>query len=111
MFGNIGGKIKTTAKILCILGIIISLVNGILIISRSTSYNSTVVLGLVSIIVGSLLSWISSFFLYGWGELIEKTGENNEALTRIEQELSVMNGKIGAKEANRPEGNDFTAKL
>ncbi len=81
MFSNIGGKIKMLAKILCWLGIILSVVFGILFITSGspmyingeyTSYNG-VALGIVTIIFGCLASWVGSFFAYGFGQLIENT--------------------------------------
>ena len=72
MFKNIGGKIKGLAKVICIVGIAISVVAGIGMIG--SGYNNAMVgMGLAVMIVGSLVSWIGSFFAYGFGELIENT--------------------------------------
>ncbi len=39
-----------------------------------SGYNNAMVgMGLAVMIVGSLVSWIGSFFAYGFGELIENT--------------------------------------
>ena len=94
MFDNIGGKIKGLAKFLCWLGIIISLIMAILIWTGgakvSSAFNSSyygyssrsaanaasgtaVITGLVVLVVGSLASWLGSFFMYGFGQLIEDT--------------------------------------
>ncbi len=76
MFKNIGGKIKGLAKVICYVGIAISVIAGIFMIGfGSSSYNgdTMVVMGCVVMIVGSLVSWIDSFFAYGFGELIENT--------------------------------------
>ena len=89
MFDNIGSKIKKLAKILCWLGIIISVISGIAIMAAGNnySYNSYsssgstvggVVGGILTIVLGSLLSWISSFFAYGFGQLIENTDRIRE---------------------------------
>lgn len=82
MFENIGRKIKTLAKVICLIGIIISLINGIVIfIARPGAVGIAV--GFVVIIVGCLGSWIGSFFTYGFGELIVKTtkiAENTKSL-------------------------------
>ena len=70
MFKNIGGKIKGLAKVICIVGIAIYVVAGIGMIC--SGYNDTMVgMGFAVMIVGSLVSWIGSFFAYGFGELIE----------------------------------------
>lgn len=79
MFEDIGNKIKKLAKIITWVGIIASVVLGIMIWSKSFIW------GLVFMIVGALLSWISSFLLYGIGELIENTAHLNEIVndTRV----------------------------
>ncbi len=85
MFDNIGGKIKTLAKVLCWIGIILSIILGIVAIiggasqsSSSYGYSSrssgaSVLGGILTMVLGSLGSWISSFFAYGFGQLIEDT--------------------------------------
>lgn len=77
MFDNIGSKIKTVATTIAWLGIIGSIIIGIIIISEANdSYypSATETLsGWLVIIVGSLSSWVSSFTLYGFGQLIENT--------------------------------------
>ena len=86
MFTNIGSKIKTLAVILCALGIVASFVAFI---AMCTIDEDMVGMGFLTLIGGSLFSWIGSFFTYGFGELIEKTsnielilrGENAPAAT------------------------------
>ena len=76
MFKNIGGKIKGLAKVICYVGIAISVIAGIFMIgfgSSSDNGDTMIVMGCVVMIVGSLVSWIDSFFAYGFGELIENT--------------------------------------
>ena len=89
MFNNIGHKIKGLAKFICWLGIILSVILGvILILSASTSRSfsidgyservtisagGSIVAGILVIVFGSLFSWIGSFFMYGFGELVESS--------------------------------------
>ena len=81
MFDNIGSKIMKLAKVLCWIGIILSVISGIIIIaggannSRAYGYNSgpSVLTGILTIVFGCLASWIGSFFTYGFGQLIENT--------------------------------------
>ena len=74
MFNNIGGKIKALAKVLCWIGIVCSVISGIaMMLSQQTDQG--VLAGIVTIIVGCLVSWIGSFFAYGFGQLIENTDE------------------------------------
>lgn len=83
MYSDIGGKIKVLAKIICIIGIVISVISGLgIIIVASISYNPglSVLGGLLVIVLGTLFSWLSTFFIYGFGELIDK-------VTKIESEI------------------------
>ncbi len=72
MFDNIGGKIKVLVSVICIIGIIVSVIIGITTISEGDEF---IVAGVIIMVVGSLAAWLSSFVLYGFGELIEKTCE------------------------------------
>ena len=79
MFNNIGSKIKSLAIVVTVIGIVVSIIIGLSIIEHSISY------GLFTIIIGCFISWVSSFFMYGFGELIEKTSqiaENTEKDTQ-----------------------------
>ena len=83
MFNNIGGKIKTLAKVLCWIGIIASIIFGLamIVVGNGRSYNASgpvALLGVLYMVLGSLFSWIGSFFAYGFGQLIEDTEEIRE---------------------------------
>ncbi|MBR3934300.1 MAG: hypothetical protein IKJ68_10400 [Clostridia bacterium] len=67
MFDNIGGKIKILAQVLCWLGVIASVICGFSIMVDSDD------VGFLIVVIGPLVSWVSSFFLYGFGQLIENT--------------------------------------
>ena len=84
MFSNIGKKIKVLAEVLALIGIVVSIIWGFSIIitnsDSSTKFNNDYFLpGIKIIVIGSLLSWIGSFALYGFGALIESVQhiENN----------------------------------
>ncbi len=87
MYSNIGGKIKVLAKIVCLLGIIVSLVYGIYFFATFYWMRG---MGIVIILVGPLLSWVSSFFAYGFGELIEKTTAIAEQTTKADVKKDVV---------------------
>lgn len=72
MFNNIGGKIKTLAKVICWIGIIGSIIGGIGCIAAD---EDMILYGLLIAVGGSLFSWIGSFFTYGFGELIENSSK------------------------------------
>lgn len=76
MFTNIGGKIKTFAKVICWVGIIAAVFSGITAIvgglaSGANSTALTVVTGVLTMIIGALAAWIGSFITYGFGEIVE----------------------------------------
>lgn len=70
MFKNIGSKIKTLAKPFCLLDIFICVIVGIVLIVKN---EKMIVLGFIIIIFGSLFSLISSFMIYGFGQLVENS--------------------------------------
>ncbi len=87
MFNNINGKVKGLAKVICILGIIVSVISGIAIMagggSISSYYGSSsggafFLSGLLVMVLGSVCSWAGSLALYAFGEM----GENVEAIRR-----------------------------
>lgn len=72
MFSNVGEKIRRLATVICWAGIISSLLGAIAFWAIG---DILVLVGFIVLIMGSLLSWVGSFILYGYGELIEKTTE------------------------------------
>ncbi len=80
MFSNIGGKIKKLAVILCILGIIASVTYAIICFTNSSRYENLTLYGVLILVGGCLLSWIGSFFTYGFGELIDRAASIDEQL-------------------------------
>jgi len=79
MFDNIGKKLKNSAVTIAWVGIIVSILTGIGLIGVGADMrhggDAFIALGIGAIVIGSLISWVSSFFMYGFGELIEKTTE------------------------------------
>ena len=71
MFDNIGGKIKGLAVTICVIGIMASVIGAIGLWAMNNYRNPTVALGIVVLVGGCLLSWIGSFFMYGFGQMIE----------------------------------------
>ena len=96
MFNNIGGKIKILASFVAWLGIIGSIIGGaITFLSLNDSYYTEdfAWIGIIVAIVGAVASWIGSFWLYGFGELIEQTGEINTNISDSKAETE-LNAKI-----------------
>lgn len=81
MFHNIGGKIKTLAKVICWVGIALSIVLGLVLFITILVYQPVIgaILGMMvaipTALLGAVLSWIGSFMLYGYGEMIELTAK------------------------------------
>ena len=95
MFSNIGGKIKIVSQCICLFGITLSLLYGLVTI---LSDEGLILNGILIIICGFLASWIGSFMTYGFGQLIE----NSDILVEqvdilISEHASASNGKPFAK--------------
>ena len=91
MFDDIGGKIKNLATVICVVGIIASVILAIALWSQNDKYNPTVALGFGVLIGGCVGSWVGSFFMYGFGELIDETTRNREISQQILLKLSASN--------------------
>ncbi len=78
MYENIGGKIKGLAKGTAILGIIGSIIGGIAFITEEL-----VLIGIFVLVFGSLGAWMSTWLIYGFGELIETAQETRDTTHRI----------------------------
>ena len=101
MFDNIGGKIKVLAAVVTILGCIVSFVFGIILfVEREFG------MGFLVIIMGGLLSWVSSFVLYGFGELIESNQDiqktNKDIYLHLKSNNDSTTAKKSVQETNQP---------
>ena len=79
MFDNIGGKIKALAKVVCWVGIIVFCLIGLIIMAAGQSAGA-ISIGVLTAGIGSLLSWVGSFFTYGFGQLIENSDKLVKAM-------------------------------
>ncbi|MBR2466782.1 MAG: hypothetical protein IKB38_07655 [Clostridia bacterium] len=89
MYTEIGKKIKLLAMVTAVVMALISVVGGFSIIAEG--YLEDVIAGLLVMLVGVLVAWVSSWVLYGFGELIDKT-------VSIEERLSIASDKTEQKE-------------
>lgn len=87
---NIGQTIKSVVSILCVIGIIACVIAGIALISQGLG-----AIGWPVMLVGAFSMAITYLFLYGFGELVDKTCANNAAMLRIEKELEALKQKNG----------------
>ena len=87
MFTNIGSKLKTTAKVLCWAGILLSAVFGVFMIIRGNELMQVsdtretgldmLVTGITVLVFGPVFSWV-------WGLLLSVFGELADRVTGIE---------------------------
>ena len=86
MFHNIGNKIKKLAKIVCWIGIILSIISGITLFIAAASGQAdpvtAVTTGIVTVVLGILVSWIGCFLLYGFGELVDNSTKMREMMEK-----------------------------
>ena len=87
MFRNPGGKIKSYAKVLFWIGVVISIIIGVIEIGSSFvaaaySYQGsfgTILLGILggilTVAIGTLISWLAVLALYAFGTLVENSDE------------------------------------
>ena len=80
MYHNIGGKIKVLARIVCAIGALLTAV-GLWI--NNSSFHPTMAAGLTILLAGSVATYVTSPFIYGFGELIEST---NKIRSMMEQD-------------------------
>lgn len=96
MFNNVGRKIKKVANVFCWIGIVGYIILAICLFITAGSYYNTgdiVASGFVILFVGPALSWLVSLFIYGFGELIDKTNEINENINVVKHRLAKGNTK------------------
>lgn len=115
MFDNIGGKIKTVAATIAWLGIIGWVIIGSVMIKEANdSYYPSVMGawgGWLVIIVGSLSSWVLSFTLYGFGQLIENTDIISAKLESIKRTTSEYAANASDKTPPSSNGAKKSANL
>ena len=111
-FEHIGGKIKILAKVICWIGIISSVIGGAVMMLNGLAFENSEEVwgGILVIVVGVLVSWIGSFRLYGFGQLVENTdilaGQYRKAEVRKEwspQEVQKVKSALREKKANKKE--------
>ena len=110
MFENIGRKIMTLAQVTSVLGIIASIIGAIVLWTQAgrSSYAAEGVLNSTAwaiLIGGCLGSWIGSFVLYGFGQLIEDTATIAANSGRPDPADQAKNVSTGARS---PRADDFS---
>ena len=92
MFGNIGGKFKTVAKVFTWLMMIASVIYGIVL-----AVNGAFFIGILMAVLLALAVWLAAIPFYGFGELIE----TNQSLVRSNWEIvELLKQKDGSSAKN-----------
>lgn len=73
LYDNIGTKIKGWAKVIFVVEALGAIVTGIVLMCDENFFP-----GLLTALLGPVVAWVSSWILYGFGELVEKTVSNEE---------------------------------
>lgn len=89
MFNNVGKKLKWLAVFCTIAGAFSSIVYGVILM-----YSDSALLGFLVIIIGALISWLSSLLMYGVGELNDNGSDYEktiiEKLDKMEKQIEQM---------------------
>ena len=104
MYENIGSKIKGLATTIFVIEALASVVVGIVLLATD---EALVLFGLMSLIGGPIVAWVSSFLLYGFGELIDKASEIEKNTRMNQNNGSNKNGNFSPSntEVNNNEKN------
>ena len=71
MFDNIGQKVKAFAKGVFVTEVIAAIISGIVMICSGE--DELILWGIITIIAGPLIGWLSSFLIYAFGQLVENS--------------------------------------
>ena len=85
MFSNIGSKIKGLAVFITCMGIISSVIGGIVLMVTD---EELILPGILVMAVGSILSWVASFLLYGFGQLVDNSDKTVALLKEQNKKLN-----------------------
>jgi hypothetical protein len=115
MFENPGQKIKTWANAVFVIGLIVSIIGGIVIIAAGSAYNyrydsgGSVLSGLLVIGLGCLGSFLSSLLLYAAGTLVEAAENADRRLENIAHIVFGLNAELNNIRKAMPEQRGQTA--
>ena len=85
LYGNVGLKLKNWAMWMFIVETITAIIAGIALMFEDAAF-----VGFIVLICGPIVAFISTWLLYAFGELVEKTAANEENTREI---LKVMKSK------------------
>lgn len=94
-YTDIGKKIKGWAKWIFIIEAIASVIGAIALLFTAED-GGMIFAALLTLILGPVLAWVSSWILYAFGELVDKTCENErntQNILKLMLENNLQNGK------------------
>lgn len=90
LYENIGGKIKSWAKWIFIIEAIGAVIAGFVLMCTASDFDDLQILwGLLTMILGPCVALVSTWILYAFGELVEKTCDNENNTRQILKKLDV----------------------
>ncbi len=97
-YDNIGGKIKGWAKWIFAVEAIAAVIGGFVLMAQD---EDMIFLGLLVVVVGPIVAWVSSWLLYGYGQLIENSDIIAEEYNRKNEKHEKVVAKNTAREQKR----------
>ena len=85
MFKKIGSKIKGLAVAVFLVEAVTAAISGIAILADAR-HDDEIMAGLLVLVLGPVVAWVSSWLLYGFGELIAKVSELVDIAATIRSE-------------------------
>ncbi len=85
LYENIGGKIKNWAKWIFIVEAIGAIITGLVLLCTD---EDLILYGLITLVCGPIVAYIGSWILYAFGELVEKTCDNEYATRQILKKIN-----------------------
>lgn len=99
MFNNIGKKVKILAWVEFIVGIILSIILGI-----ATIIGGSIIVGLISIVLGVFVSWLATLALYAIGQTAENTEKILEKMHDCDSKNILLKGDTNKTNTSNDEG-------
>ena len=111
MFNNVGGKLKTLAKVVAWIGMIASCMLGLgsIVLVRigvGAFIPIGFLMGFLIMVIGFLISWLSSLGLYAFGELVE-----NSAIIAGKSDVTKVQTATSVNQATRRSPKEARATL
>ncbi|MBQ9162872.1 MAG: hypothetical protein IJX74_06315 [Clostridia bacterium] len=109
MYGKIGKTIKSLAAVIAVLEVLVAVVAGVVCMFGGST---GIITGIVIIVLGTVLAWISFVMIYGFGELIDIAAKieyntssyEDKATCEQADKVSDKNSKYAEAERLREEG-------